>query len=44
MENMDHAAEKNNSKFIPGSNLGPETGYPDRIFVDFLSPSRLILG
>jgi hypothetical protein len=29
---------------VPGLNLGTETGYPDfiRIFVDFLSPSRLI--
>jgi hypothetical protein len=23
---------------VPGSNLGPETGYPDRFFVVFLSP------
>jgi hypothetical protein len=25
---------------VPGSNIGPETGYPDRVFVVFLSPSR----
>jgi hypothetical protein len=25
---------------VPGSNIGPETGYPDRFFVDFLRPSR----
>jgi hypothetical protein len=25
---------------VPGSNLGPETGHPDRIFVVFLSASR----
>jgi hypothetical protein len=25
---------------IPGSNHGPETGYPDRVFVVFLEPSR----
>jgi hypothetical protein len=23
---------------VPGSNLGPETGYPDRLFVVFLGP------
>jgi hypothetical protein len=27
---------------VPGSNLGPETGYPDRFFVFFLSSSRQI--
>jgi hypothetical protein len=29
---------------VPGTNLGPETGYPDRFFVYFLSPSKLMLG
>jgi hypothetical protein len=30
---------------VPGSNLGPETGYPDWSFlVVFLSPSRKIPG
>jgi hypothetical protein len=28
----------------PGSNFGPETGYPDRIFVHFLSPFRQMPG
>jgi hypothetical protein len=23
---------------VPGSILGPETGYPDKFFVDFFSP------
>jgi hypothetical protein len=26
-----------------GSNISPETNYPDRLFVAFLSPSRIIL-
>jgi hypothetical protein len=29
---------------VPGSNLGTETGYPERVFVVFHSPSRQILG
>jgi hypothetical protein len=29
---------------VPGSILGPETGYPDRFFLVFLSPSKQILG
>jgi hypothetical protein len=29
---------------VPGSNLGPETGYLHRLFVVFLSPSRQIPG
>jgi hypothetical protein len=28
---------------ISGSNLNPETGYPDRFFVVFLSPSKQML-
>jgi hypothetical protein len=28
---------------VPGSNLGPETGYPE-VFVVFLSPSRQMPG
>jgi hypothetical protein len=32
----------NNVK-LPGSNLNPETGYPDEVFVVFLSPSRQML-
>jgi hypothetical protein len=29
---------------VPGSNLGPATGFPDRVFVLLLSPSRQIPG
>jgi hypothetical protein len=29
---------------VPGSNLGPETSYPDKVFVVFLCPFRRILG
>jgi hypothetical protein len=29
---------------VPGSNLGPETGCPDRSFVVFLSPFRQMPG
>jgi hypothetical protein len=29
---------------VPGSNLGPDTGYTDRFFVVFVSPSRQVLG
>jgi hypothetical protein len=29
---------------VPGSNAGPDTGYHDRYFVVFLSPSRKKLG
>lgn len=28
---------------VPGSNVGPAAGYPDRIWNLFLSPSRIIL-
>jgi len=28
----------------PGSNLGPEAGYPDRLFVIFLGSLKQILG
>jgi hypothetical protein len=27
---------------VPGSNQGSETGYPDMLFVVFLSPSRQV--
>jgi hypothetical protein len=29
---------------VPGSNFRAETGYPDRFFVGFPSPSMYILG
>jgi hypothetical protein len=29
---------------VPGSNLGPDTGYPDRVFVIFLSLEGKMLG
>jgi hypothetical protein len=29
---------------VPGSKLGPKTGYPDRFYVVFFCPSRQIPG